>query len=86
VHSSITWTRFPFAFLLAILLISYHFYVLPIYKTLGNSLLQGSIQTYFIDHTKTSGANLQLNPTAFFYIVELLAEKVDIKASLCAVL
>jgi len=68
------------------ILISYHFNVLPVYKSFGNSLLQGSIQTYFIDHTKTSSANLQLNPATLLYVVELLAEKVNVKASLCTVL
>jgi hypothetical protein len=68
------------------ILISYHFNVLPVYKSFGNSLLQGSIQTYFIDHTKTSSANLQLNPASILHIVELVAEEVNVKASLGVVL
>jgi len=67
-------------------LVSYHFNVLPVYISIGNSLLQCSIQTDFVYHTKTSSANLQLNPATFFYIVEFLAEEVNVKASLGVVL
>ena len=73
-------------FLACHLLISYHFNVLPVYISLGNSLLQCSVQTYFVNHTKASSADLQLNPATLLYIVELLAEEVNIKASLCVVL
>jgi hypothetical protein len=75
-----------FCFLACHFLVSYHFNVFPIDEAFGNSLLQRGVKTYFINHTKTSGANLQLNPALLFYIVEFLAEKVYIKASLRAVL
>src|SRR5574344_722054 len=67
-------------------LVSYHFNILPVHETFGNSLLQGSIQTYFINHTQTSSTDLQLNPASLLYIVEFLAEQVNVKATLCAVL
>jgi hypothetical protein len=67
-------------------LVSYNFNVLPIHEAFGYGLLQSGVQTYFINHAKTSGANLQLNPAILLYIVELLAEQVDVKASLRAML
>jgi hypothetical protein len=68
------------------LLVSYYFNVLPIHEAVGNSLLQCGVKTYFINHAKASSANLQLDPTSLLYIVELLAEQVNVKAALCAVL
>ena len=75
-----------FCFLACHLLISYHFNILPVYISVGNSLLQCSVKTYFINHAKASGADLQLNPAILLYIVELLAEEVNVKASLGVVL
>jgi hypothetical protein len=68
------------------ILFSYYFNVLPINITLRNSLLQGSVETYLVNETKTSSTDLEANPAFLFYIVEFLAEKVNVKASLCTVL
>jgi hypothetical protein len=68
------------------LLVSYNFNVFPIHEAIGNSLLQSGVKTYFINHTKASGADLQLNPAILLYVEELLAEQVYIKASLSAML
>ena len=67
-------------------LVSYYFNILPVNEALFNGLLQGGIETYFINQTKASSADLQLNPAVLLYIVELLAEQVYIEGALCAVL
>ena len=67
-------------------LLSYNFNVLPIDKALSNSLLQSSIESNFINETKTSSTDLKANPALLFYIVEFLAEQIDVKASLCTML
>jgi hypothetical protein len=67
-------------------LFSYNFNVLPIDIALCNSLLEGGVETYLIDETKTSGTDLKANPALLFYIVEFLAEQIDVKASLCTML
>jgi len=68
------------------ILFSYYFNVFPIYVALRHSLLQSSVKTYLVNETKTSCADLKANPALLFYIVEFLAEKVNVKASLCTVL
>ena len=55
-------------------------------KAKGNSLLECCIKTNLVNKTKTSSTNLQLNPASLLYVVELLAEEVNVKASLCTVL
>jgi hypothetical protein len=53
---------------------------------LGNGLLEGSVKTHLVNQTKAGSTNLQLYPTVLLYIVELLAEQIDIKTTLSAML
>ncbi len=63
-----------------------YFNVLVIAEALGHSSLEGAVETYLIDETKTGGGNFEHNPAVLLYIVELLGEKVGFEGALGATL
>ena len=66
--------------------LSYDCNFFPVAIAIGDGLVEGGIQAFLVNDAQTGGAQAQLNPAAFLYIVELLLKQVHIERALGATL
>ena len=66
--------------------LSYDCNLVPVAIAIGDGFLEGGIEALPVNDAQAGGAQAQLNPAAFLYVIEFLLEQVHIERALCATL